>query len=223
MKIKLLIHGAKNAIVNKWIIAVGCFLILFIVFSNIFIIQTTKNHIYTTYSDVPKKDVLLLLGTSKYTSNGYANLFFNYRINAAADLYHLGKIKHIIVSGDNSLIAYNEPRQMLKALLKLGVPAEAVTLDFAGFRTLDSVVRCKEVFGQNDIVIISQRFHLERALFIANKYHINAVGFAARNPPDNYVLKTQLREYFAKTLAVIDLYLIDTKPKFLGKKEIIIF
>ena len=223
MKIKLIINNIKKVLFNKWTMGVYCFLILFIIFSNVLIVQTTKHRIYTTYSDIPNKDVLLILGTSKYTSNGYSNLFFKYRINAAADLYHLGKIKHIIVSGDNSLIEYNEPRQMLRALIKLGVPAEAITLDYAGFRTLDSVVRCKKVFGQNDIIIISQRFHLERALFIANKYHINAIGFAAKNPPDNYALKTHLREYFAKTLAVINLYVINTKPKFLGKKEIIQF
>jgi len=222
MRIIPLIRKVKKGLVNKWTIGLVGLLVLFIVFSNLMIVQSTKNDIYTTISDIPSKDVALILGTSKYTVGGYTNLFFKYRIAAAADLYHLGKVKHIIVSGDNSLKEYNEPRQMLRALIKLGVPEDAITLDYAGFRTLDSVVRCKEVFGQNEITIISQRFHIERALFIAQKYEINAVGFAALDPPNKYSFKTHLREYFAKTLAVIDLYIIHKKPKFLGNKEEII-
>ena len=193
--------------------------IVFIIISNIIIIKSTQQDIYTTISETPSgKRVALILGTSKYTIQGTSNLFFKYRIASAADLYDLGKVDHIIVSGDNSLKEYNEPRQMLQALIKLGVPQKAITLDYAGFRTLDSVVRCKKVFGQNKIIIISQRFHVERALFIAKKYDIEAIGYAALNPPEKYALKTHIREYFAKTKAVIDLYIIHKEPKFLGKK-----
>ncbi len=213
----------KQLFFNKWTFTFLVCLIGFIIFSNWIIIYTTKDKIYTTIATTPQgNNVALILGTSKYTSRGYPNLFFKYRIEAAADLYHLGKIKHIIVSGDNSLKEYNEPRQMLQALIKLGVPRKAITLDYAGFRTLDSVVRCEKVFGQHKFIIISQRFHVERALFIAKKYHIDAIGFAAQDPPKNYTLKTRIREYFAKTKAVIDLYFINKKPKFLGKKETII-
>ena len=196
-------------------------IVLFVIFSNVIIVTSTQKDIYTTIADTPDKNVALILGTSKYTIGGYPNLFFKYRIAAAADLYHFGKVKHIIVSGDNSLKEYNEPRKMLQALIELGVPSSAITLDYAGFRTLDSVVRSKKVFGQNEIIIISQRFHVERALFIANKYGMKAVGFAAQDPPKKYSLKTQIREYFAKTKAVIDLYIIHKEPKFLGKKEIV--
>ncbi|PCJ25048.1 MAG: protein SanA [Flavobacteriales bacterium] len=195
--------------------------ILFVITSNIIIVNLTKDSIYSTISTTPEKQVALILGTSKYTSRGNTNLFFKYRIVAAADLYLLGKVKHIIVSGDNRTKNYNEPKQMRKALIALGVPTEAITLDYAGFRTLDSVVRSKKVFGQNEITIISQRFHLERALFIADRYKIDAIGFAAQDPPGNYSTKTRIREYFAKTKAVIDLYIINKKPKFLGKKELI--
>lgn len=194
-------------------------LLVIIFFSNLLIIQSTKKLIYNDMTIIPDKhDVGLLLGTSEYTTKGRTNLFFKYRIESAAQLYHSGKIKHIIVSGDNSLKEYNEPRQMFKALRKIGVPDSAITLDFAGFRTLDSVVRCKKVFGQNNFVIISQRFHVERALFIAKKYDIDAIGFTAKTPPDSYSFKTQVREYLAKTLALIDLYILNTKPKFLGEE-----
>ena len=221
MKIKSLFTRIKKFLLNKWMIILYVLVVLFIIFSNVFIIKSTEKDIYNTISNTPGKNVALILGTSQYTVGGFTNLFFKYRIAAAADLYHLGKVKHIIVSGDNSMKEYNEPRKMLQALIELGVPSSAITLDYAGFRTLDSVVRSKKVFGQNEIIIISQRFHVERALFIANKYGMDAVGFAAQDPPKKYSLKTQIREYFAKTKAVIDLYIIHKKPKFLGKKELV--
>ncbi len=222
MKIKSLFIKIKKLFFNKWTIGATLLLIGFIIFSNWIIIHSAKENVYDVVSNTPKdNNVALLLGTSRYTTRGTTNLYFKYRIDAAAKLYHTGKIKHIIVSGDNSLKEYNEPKQMLQALIEKGVPENAITLDFAGFRTLDSVVRCKKVFGQSKFIIVSQRFHVERALFIAAKYEIDAVGFAAKDPPEKYSLKTRVREYFAKTKAVIDLYIIHKKPKFLGKKEII--
>ncbi|PCI97289.1 MAG: protein SanA [Flavobacteriales bacterium] len=221
MRIKQIVTKIKNSIFNKWMLIFCVLLVAFIVFSNVIIVQSTKKEIYSTVNSTPKKKVALILGTSRYTIWGTTNLYFKYRIEAAAKLYHSGKISHIIVSGDNSDKTYNEPRQMWDALLKKGIPHSAITLDFAGFRTLDSVVRSKEVFGQTEIIIISQRFHVERALFIASKYNIDAIGFAAQDPPKKYSFKTRVREYFAKTKAVIDLYIINKKPKYLGKKEII--
>ncbi len=212
----------KKLFFSKWTLLVIGLLILFIVLSNVIIVEKTKSLIYSSVEETPTKKVALILGTSRYTSWGGTNLFFKYRIQAAADLYNKGKIKHILVSGDNSIRSYNEPREMRKALMNLGVPESAITLDYAGFRTLDSVIRCKEVFSQEEVVIISQRFHIERALFIAEKYKMNAVGFAAQDPPEKYSVKTHFREYFAKTKAVIDLYIINKKPKFLGEKEKII-
>jgi SanA protein len=125
------------------------------------------------------------------------------------------------VSGDNRAKEYNEPKHMFEALIKKGVPERAITLDYAGFRTLDSVVRCKKVFGQHKFIIVSQRFHVERALFIADKFGVDAIGFAAQDPWGHYSLKPRIREFFAKTKAIIDLYIIHKKPKFLGKKEVV--
>ncbi|MDG1476811.1 MAG: ElyC/SanA/YdcF family protein [Vicingaceae bacterium] len=194
----------------------------FILISNWVIISSAKKSIYSNISETPSGNkIALMLGTSRYTVRGTTNLYFKYRVNAAVDLYRSGKIKHIIVSGDNRVENYNEPKQMQSALMSRGIPESAITLDYAGFRTLDSVVRCKKVFGQNKFIIISQKFHVERALFIANKYDIDAIGFAAQDPPGKYSTKTKIREIFAKTKAVIDLYIINKKPKFLGKKEII--
>lgn len=185
------------------------------------IISNYADKVFTDAIETPETDVALLLGTSRYTVRGNTNLYFKYRIQAVVALYNSKKIKHIIVSGDNSITSYNEPREMRKALIAQGIPEEAITLDFAGFRTLDSVVRCKEVFGQNDFIIVSQQFHIERALFIADKFGIDAIGFVAKNPPEKYSLKTNIREYFARTKAIIDIYILNTQPKFLGEKEII--
>lgn len=211
----------KNILLNKWSIISFVLIIGLIVSSNVIISKSTQSLIYYNIDNTPKTDVALILGTSRYTTQGYTNLYFKFRIQAVVKLYKSGKIKHIIVSGDNSITSYNEPREMRKALIKEGIPFEAITLDFAGFRTLDSVVRCKEVFGQDNFIIISQRFHIERALFIAKKFNIHATGFAAQDPPERYSFKTNIREYFARTMAIIDLYILHTQPKFLGEKEII--
>jgi SanA protein len=222
MSIKSIFNKTFKFFFNKWSIGSFILLIAFIFFSNWIIISSAKKNVYSTVSKTPSgHKVALLLGTSRYTVRGTTNLYFKYRIDAAVKLYQSGKIKHIIVSGDNSLKEYNEPREMLEALIQKGIPENDITLDFAGFRTLDSVVRGKKVFGQNKFIVISQKFHVERALFIANKYEIDAIGFAAQDPPGKYSKKTKIREVFAKTKAVIDLYIIHKEPKFLGEKEII--
>lgn len=197
------------------------FLILFLIMismiaSNIWIVKRTKAQIYTDPDLIPANDVALLLGASKNALGG-ANLFFTYRVQAAATLFHAGKIRHIIVSGDNHRKDYDEATDMRDALMALGVPEEAITLDYAGFRTLDSVVRCQKVFGQKKITIISQEFHNQRALFIARYYDLDAVAFNAKDVPNQYALKTRIREYFAKFKAVLDLYVFHTGPKFLGE------
>lgn len=174
-------------------------------------------YIYEDAALLPDAPVGLVLGTAKYISRGKLNTFYTNRIDGAAALYHEGKIKRVLVSGDNAQLSYNEPRNMRRDLIKDGVPPQAIVLDFAGFRTLDSVVRAKKVFDTEKFIIITQRFHCERALMIAHHYNINAVCFAV-SMPDNY-LKTRTREIFARLAAVSDLYLLGSQPRFLGPKE----
>jgi len=193
----------------------------FLFFSNKWIIDHTQGLVYEKIEDIPANDVGLLLGTSKRTTNGKINLFFKYRIEATVSLFLAGKIKHIIVSGDNRLIEYNEPREMRRALVKAGIPDTCITLDFAGFRTLDSVVRSKKVFGQKKITIISQKFHCQRAVFIALFHKQEAIAFCAQDVPESYSYFTMVREYLAKARAIIDVYFINQMPRFLGKQEII--
>jgi SanA protein len=191
----------------------------FFIFSNLWIVKSTKNRVFSDLSKVPHHRIALVLGTSHRTAKGDPNPFFEKRIETAAELYKKGKIDHLILSGDNRTIYYNEPMAMLKALLKKGVPASAITLDYAGLRTLDSIVRCKEIFGQSKFIIITQPFHSYRALFISRYHDINAIAMVAEEPDFEYSFKVRIREYLARTKAVLDLYVLKTTPRFLGQKE----
>lgn len=193
-------------------------IILFVVGCNLWVIQSTKGQVFTEAEKIPENKVALVLGTSKYSRTGRANLFFTYRMEAAADLYQKGKIRHFILSGDNSLSYYNEPKDMKIALKKKNIPDSVITLDYAGFRTFDSVVRSKKVFNRDTITIVTQEFHVYRALFISRHYDIEAIGFATTQVPEGYSLFTRMREYLARCKAVIDLYILKKSPKFLGKK-----
>ncbi len=185
---------------------------------NRWVIHSTNPKIYNQAKEIPKNDVALLLGTSRYVWNGNENRYFRNRINATLQLFKEGKIKHVIVSGDNHIKSYNEPEDMQMALMDGGIPENKITLDYAGFRTLDSVVRCKKVFKQDKFTIISQEFHNQRALFIAKRYGIDAIAFNAKDVGNAYGRKTMAREYLAKVKAVLDLYILRKKPKFLGKR-----
>lgn len=194
--------------------------VLLVITSNLWIVQSTTSRVFSDAADLPNHRVALVLGTSNKTVSGDVNPYFAKRMETAAALYKEGKIDHLILSGDNwSSKYYNEPQQMRKALIKLGVPLTAITLDYAGLRTLDSVVRCKEIFGQNRITIITQPFHSYRALFISRYYGIDAVAMVAGEPDITYSFNVRLREYFARTKAVLDLYVLKTSPRFLGEKE----
>lgn len=200
--------------------AAALFLVLIILIagSNYWIVKSTRDKLYTSIEDIPSNDVGLVLGANKTSRRGNLNLYFANRIDAAVMLFKAGKIKHIIVSGDNHIKEYDEATDMKNALVAMGVPDSCITLDYAGFRTLDSMVRCKKVFGQSKVTVISQEFHNQRALFIARFYDIDAVGFNAKDVPAKYSLRTQLREYLARFKAVLDLYILRTNPKFLGEE-----
>ena len=193
------------------------FSIALLVVSNYIVTKAAKNKTFSTLSEIPKNKVGLVLGTSKYLKDGRVNLYFTHRINATVQLFKSGKIDFVLISGDNGSVNYDEPNDFKNELLKKGIPEDKIFLDYAGFRTLDSVVRAKEIFGQNSVTIISQEFHNERAIYLANNHAINAVGYNAKNVSLNYGFKTQLREYLARTKAFLDI-VIGIEPKFLGNK-----
>lgn len=188
-----------------------------VAYCNIRIITYAAPRLYDDAAAVPHYRCALLLGTTPTVKSGNANKYFVYRIDACAALYKAGKIDRIIVSGDNRTSDYNEPEAMRRALVSRGIPSQAIFLDYAGFRTLDSVVRAKEIFGQSSFIVISQRFHNERAIFLASRHGIDAAGFNARDARLRYGFKTRLRETFARVKVFADL-LVGKKPHFLGEK-----
>ncbi len=192
-------------------------ILITILISNLIVEKSTNKKVFCSTSEIPYNKVGLLLGTSKNLSNGNINLYYQYRLEAACQLFNSGKIDFILVSGDNSTKYYNEPTTIKNDLIKMGIPSDKIFLDYAGFRTLDSVIRSKEIFGQENITIISQQFHNKRAIFIASRKGINAVGFNAKDVTKNYGFKTNFRERFARVKMMLDL-ISSKNPKFLGEK-----
>ncbi len=180
-----------------------------------------SDQVYMSQAEVENFDVAVVLGTSKYLGK-VLNEYYTQRIDAAIALYQEGKVANFLLSGDNAHRSYNEPWTMKRDLLKAGIPDDKIFLDYAGFRTLDSVVRAKEIFDTDDFLIISQKFHCERALFIANFHDINAKCIAVPGPTSHSGIKVRVREVFARAKAVLDLYITNARPKFLGPKEPII-
>jgi SanA protein len=209
----------KWATVARWLL-LGLALSLSIILAcNIWVVQSTEARVYEDISQVPHNKVALVLGTSSRLVGGAPNPFFVNRMTRAAELYKQNKVEHFILSGDNRTVYYNEPETMRGALMALGVPDSIITLDFAGLRTFDSIVRSKEIFGLDSITIITQPFHSYRALFISDRVNVHAVSIVASEPDTDKAFSVYIREYFARTKAVLDLYLLNTQPKHLGEKE----
>lgn len=167
--------------------------------------------------DIPHNRVGLVLGTSKKLRDGSPNPYYTYRIMATTELYNKRKIDYVLASGDNGSIYYNEPNTIKKDLVMAGIPADKIVLDYAGFRTLDSMYRAKEVFGLDTVTVISQEFHNERAIYIAAKKNLTAVGFNAQDIPLEAGLKVQVRESLARVKVFLDLA-FQTQPRFYGEK-----
>lgn len=197
-------------------------IIIFITYTNATINHNPTPFIFDEVNKIENHKVGLVLGTSEKKVGGGDNPFFVNRIEAATELYQAGKISKILVSGDNSEVSYNEPKAMQMALLEKGIPRDDIVLDYAGFRTLDSVIRARDIFGQNDFIIISQEFHIKRAVYIARTLGIDAKGFVAKGVPIKSNLRTQIREILARAQAWTDVHILNRQPKFLGEKEEII-
>lgn len=193
-----------------------CFLV-FAIWINVSVILLGNKYSYDSIENIPHNHCALVLGTSKYLTGGRTNLYYLYRIQAATYLYFYQKVDYIIVSGDNRNVNYNEPIKMYNDLIAAGIPKEKIIMDYAGFRTLDSVVRGKEVFGQDQYTIVSQPFHSQRAVYIARKKGIKAIAYNAEDVVNTLSLDQIIREIGARILMEIDL-LLETQPHFLGEK-----
>ena len=187
------------------------------VWANVSVIRASRLYVTDDINKLNSVKVGLVLGTSRNVKGGSRNTFFFNRIDAAVELFESGKIKYIIVSGDNGEKDYNEPQDMREELVKKGIPDSVIFLDYAGFRTLDSVIRAREIFGQKTFIIISQKFHNERAVYLARKNGIEAYGYNAKEVEPMQGVKTKVREFFARDKVFVDL-LFGVDPKFVGEK-----
>lgn len=212
MKTKVILRKTIYVLIAMLLLMVGCVFI-----ADGLIKSFAKDKLYTEVNTVPKNKVGVVLGTSKYLVNGHINQYYQFRIDAAAELYLSGKVEFILVSGDNRHHSYNEPQTFKNDLVKKGIPEEKIYLDYAGFRTLDSMVRAKEVFGQESITVISQKFHNERAIYLAEKRGLKAIGFNAKDVNLRSGVKVQMREYFARVKMFSDL-IFSKQPHFLGEQ-----
>ena len=191
--------------------------LLIIFLCNKAIVDSSKGKVFSDVESIPYNKVGLLLGTGKFLEGGYLNLYYTYRIRAAIKLFNAKKIEYIIISGDNGRTEYNEPEMMKNDLISAGIDSTKIYLDYAGFRTFDSIIRSREIFGQHAVTVISQPFHNERAIYIAGKEGIAAIGFNAQDVNKQTGFKVKLREKFARVKVFLDL-LLGKKPKFLGEK-----
>jgi SanA protein len=164
---------------------------------------------------LPDVDVALVLGAAPIGPEGGPNRYFEYRLDAAAELWRAGKVKYLLVSGDKRRPDYAEPLAMRAGLIARGVPEAAIYRDSAGVRTRDSVLRAKSVFGQQRLIVVSQGFHASRAIFLARREGIEAWGFAARDVKRAYSIFTELRRYPSALRAWYDVW-VDTPPRHAG-------
>ncbi len=179
----------------------------------------TDGLVFTELDRLPEREVGLVLGTTPRLRNGNPNIYFDYRMDAAARLWRSGKVQRLILSGDNTDRRYDEPKYMRKALLERGVDEEALILDRGGVRTFDSVIRARVTYEVEDPIVVSQEFHNRRALYIAQHYGIDAIGFNARDVAPDQGLRTKTREAFARVKTLLDLWVLGTRPADLAESE----
>ena len=185
-------------------------------FWNFYLVFHYNAKIVTTSSATVKSQAALVLGTS-VTKNKKPNKLLKQRLDAAIHLYKASKVKKFLLSGDNSKQFYDEVNPMKNYLIKKKIPGDDIFLDHSGLRTLDSVFRAKQVFEAESIVVISQRFHLSRALYLADAIQLSAIGFAADGAEEIGGFQLRIREFWARILAFVDIHLLNTKPKYFGK------
>ena len=179
---------------------------------NAWFVGKTSERIQTPCRAAP---VGVLFGTSQFLRSGQANPHYYGRVNLAAELYHQGRVEYLLVSGDNRTRYYNEPARMQEDLLERGVPVEAMILDHAGFSTFDTLKRAKQVFAVDQTLLITQDYHLPRALFIAHSLGLDSYGCVADGPYWTAMKSIFFRELAARLKTLGDLYIWKREPRIL--------
>lgn len=206
---------------NVLIFASFLFLVvtLFLYWADSYISNISSSYCFDSIEAVPHCKVALVLGTSPTLSNGKANSYYRLRIEAAEKLFKSNRVDYLLISGDNSRKEYDEPSAMKNDLMSRGVPESKIYRDYAGFRTLDSVVRANAIFGLEEFVVVSQRFHNERAVFLALSRGLKPTAYNADLPLDwGQGYFQWFREKLARGMAILDIFLLNKQPKFFGEK-----
>lgn len=212
---------------SKWFVwlkrillmALGCLLLGIALIAYAYYSASWASHgkLFNDVDKLPAAKVGLVFGTTdRY--KGRENKYFRYRIDAAVEVWNAGKVETLIVSGDNRSEYYNEPQKMKDALMEAGVPEDRIVCDYAGLRTLDSVVRAKKIFGAEKVLVISQQFQNERAIYLAQANGMKAYGYNAKDVNFEAGFKTKVREIGARVKMWLDVNFLDTKPTHLGDK-----
>lgn len=187
--------------------------------ANLWVWYSTKDRISYDTAMCPRADVGIVFGTSFRMRNGSANPYYAARLDTAAELYRQGRISHLLLSGDNRTIHYNEPITMWRDMGKRHVPHSALTLDYAGLSTFDTIVRAHKIFKLDKAVLITQDWHMPRALFIARQMGLDAYGCVAFPETSGEDYYMNMRELAARALAVLDVYVLHRTPRIMGKVE----
>lgn len=187
-------------------IAILAILVIIVALCNISVDRNAEGRTFSDINDVPTMQTALLLGTNPKTRDGKRpSSFYLARINATAELYKHGKFRQLIISGDRRE-GYDEPQTMRHDLIERGVPDSIIMMDGQGYRTLLSLRNSKQYFGIHDMIIISQKWHNERSIFLADKMNIKAVGYNADDVHHPRAIWTHIRELLARVKLFIDLY-----------------
>jgi len=187
-------------------IAILVILAIIVALCNISVDRNAEGRTFSNINDVPTMQTALLLGTNPKTRDGKRpSSFYLARINATAELYKHGKFRQLIISGDRRE-GYDEPQTMRHDLIERGVPDSIIMMDGQGYRTLLSLRNSKQYFGIHDMIIISQKWHNERSIFLADKMNIKAVGYNADDVHHPRAIWTHIRELLARVKLFIDLY-----------------
>lgn len=170
-----------------------------------------EQRIHARVEEVPELPVAVVFGAG-YWPDGTPSDVMKDRVEAAVELYRTGRVRKILFSGDNRFVHYNEPGKMREYALSLGLPEEAIVLDYAGRRTYDTCYRARDIFGLHDVILVTQRYHLPRALYICDHLGLHAVGYVADHRYYHHIREYWLREVLALWMAWWDLWVAHPVP-----------
>lgn len=196
-------------------ILLAAIVLLSLLFPRLLVYLDTQPHLFDR-ATVPPKLVAIVFGAG-LTRSGEVSPELGDRVAMASNLYLTGKVGRLLMSGDNRFLNYNEPGAMRKYAMRLGVPADAIVLDFAGRRTYDTCYRARSIFGLQDAILVSQEYHLLRAVYTCRELGLDVVGVPADRPGSPYVYGN-LRELPATLTALLEIYVTHPVPV-LGKPE----